>query len=256
MDDALAGEAKVVKRPPRFSIEGGAIEAGVGHVRGSELHHLRDVMRLAEGAEVELVDPNGGAYRGRITGVTPREALVSLETRAVKSRSTPLFLAVSIIKEPRMNIIVEKAAELGATALYPLIVERTVTRAPGSERLERWKRIALAAAKQSLAAQIMEIKPACDLAGLLDSVPADMLAVMCRAGAPPLHRLIKGTSPGGVLIVCGPEGDFAPDEIAAACAKGFRLAGLGPNRLRSETAAIAALSIASAVMNDSNAGES
>ncbi len=112
----------------------------------------------------------------------------------------------------------------------------------------------MAAAKQSLAAHPTEIRQPLAFADLIRNVPQDTLGVICAIGAQPLGALIMRTKPRRILIVCGPEGDFDREELAAAEQAGFAKAGLSRSRLRSETAALAALSVAAAALYELDGG--
>lgn len=238
-----------MNRPPRFVLTEVPSIGGSVRVGGAELHHMRNVMRLKAGAAVTLLDERGVEYAGRISRFEPAHAVIEVSERSAPGVGQPMLaLASAIIKGPRMDFMVEKAAELGAIELWPLLCARGVVRDPGAQRLARWRRLALAAAKQSLAPRPMEIKPPLSLADLISAPPKDTLAVICTMSAKPLGTLIRHSRPRAVLIVCGPEGDFDEGEREAAASAGFIPAGLGPNRLRSETAALAALSIAAGAL--------
>ncbi|HEV2171048.1 MAG TPA: RsmE family RNA methyltransferase, partial [Candidatus Binatus sp.] len=144
----------------------------------------------------------------------------------------------------------EKAAELGASQLWPLICARGLVRSPGEERLSRWRRLALAAAKQSHSAAPMEVRAPIAFDDLIRGVPSGTLALICAQGGEPLHEVIRRANRAAILIAVGPEGDFDDDERAKAAGAGFVAAGLGCNRLRSETAALAAVSIAAGLRQD------
>ncbi len=235
--------------PPRFAISSTNVRGSEAHLAGPELHHLRDVLRLRPGDEVGLVDERGRTFGGRIALLDAAAALIRIE-RVQEPRCAPrLILALAIIKGPRMDLAVEKAAELGASEVWPLICARCVVRDPGPQRLARWRRLAAAACKQSLAAREVEIKAPLSFGELPARVPKGMLPVICQADAPPLALALGRATRGGILIACGPEGDFTPEEVAAAQQMGFVRASLGRNRLRTETAALAALAIAASVMD-------
>ena len=234
-----------MKRAPRFAIEAADLDGGSARVRGAELHHLRDVMRLGRGAEVTLWDGGGREYFGRIAGVERDFALVEITgaaAAAVENRA--ITLAAAIIKGPRMDLLIEKAAELVVRVLRPLACARSVVRDPGLSRIERWRRLANAAVKQSLRKPPMEIEAPATVAATVAAMAKDTFAVTCEAGAAPLGALIRSRKPHALLIACGPEGGFDDEEAAAMRAAGFVAAGLGPNRMRSETAALAAAAIA------------
>ncbi len=234
-----------MKRPPRFAVSSAAIAGALVHIDGPELHHMRDVMRLGPGAEVALFDERGVEYAGRIRGFEARHAIIELAAASVlEEASARLILAAAIIKGPRMDFLVEKAAELGAAELWPITCARGVVREAGAERLARWRRLATAAAKQSLAPRTLEVRAPLAMEDLIRRGGGGRLCVLLRPGARPLGALLREAGPCTLLLLCGPEGDFTDAELAAARAAGFVEAGLGPRRLRSETAALAALSVA------------
>lgn len=235
---------------PRFRISGGAIKDDCAFVVGDELHHLRDVMRLRAGTAVALIDERGRNIVGRIESVDASRAAIRIDRIEEPPALPPLILALGIIKGPRMDFAIEKAVELGASQVWPLICERCVVRDPGRERLERWRRLAVAAGKQSLAARAVQILSPMDFADLASSVPPGMLAVICQAQAPSLASAARRATGAGILIACGPEGDFTPHEVSMAERAGFVRAGLGRQRLRSETAALAALAVAGSILDE------
>lgn len=234
-----------MKQPPRFSVSSASIDGALAMVEGAELHHMRNVMRLRPGAEVALFDERGAEYAGRIRNFEARRALVEVAASPERGESEPrVILAASIIKGPRMDFLVEKAAELGAAELWPIVCERGVIRGAGSERLARWRRLATAAAKQSLAPHPIEVRTPIAIRDLIMRAGRGTLCVVLRSGARPLGAIVRETRPHELLLMCGPEGDFTEAEIAAAHDAGFIDGGLGTRRLRSETAALAALGIA------------
>jgi 16S rRNA (uracil1498-N3)-methyltransferase len=233
------------------------LDTGIARIGGSEFHHMRNVMRLARGAEVELLDDKGVEYAGVIERYEADHALIAVSAvgRAASAKETIVILAAALIRGPRMDFLVEKAAEIGATELWPLHCNRSVVRDPGAERIMRWRRLAIAAAKQSLAPRVMGIRPPLTVTDLTLTTPKDALVVMCTLGARPLAPLIRHTPlPPTVVIACGPEGDFDATETDAMRAGGFTAAALGTRRLRSETAALAALSITAGVLDELDRG--
>jgi 16S rRNA (uracil1498-N3)-methyltransferase len=240
---------------PRFAIARDAVAGHIARIGGAELHHMRHVMRLKVGALVSLIDERGVEYRGVITGFEPRHAVVEIaEDREPARGRQAIILAAAIIKGARMDFMVEKAAELGAAELWPLVCARSMARSAGPERIARWRRLAIAAAKQSLRPHPLEILHPLGFADLIRGLPQDTLGVICAIGAAPLGGLIARMKPRRILIACGPEGDFDPQELDAAMQAGFAVAGLGRGRLRSETAALAALSIAGAALDQLDGG--
>ena len=236
------------KVAPRFAISTPPEASDVALVEGAELHHMRDVLRLRAGDEIALLDGAGCEHRGTIDRYEHSRAIIRISSSHA-APATRLILAAAIIKGPRMDLVVEKAAELGASELWPIVCVRGLVKSPGVERLARWRRLALSAAKQSLVPRPMEVREPMMFADLIRAVPADTLAIICKRGAELLSDVIRRLAPRAILIATGPEGDFDSAELMSAHAAGFVAAGLGPNRLRSETAAIAALSIAAGAGN-------
>ena len=233
-----------MKHPPRFAIESAPDANGIARVAAAEAHHMRDVMRLRPGDVVTLIDDSGSTWSGSIAAFDRDGAQVRIaKVEAARARPA-LILAPAIVKGPRMDFIIEKAAELGATELWPVVCARSVGKPPGREKTQRWSRLATAASKQSLALPPMRVNEPRRFTALIQSVPRDTLALICTAGAEPMTEVIEKMRPRAILIATGPEGDFDLNEMDSAQAAGFARVGLGPNRLRSETAAIAALAIA------------
>jgi len=244
-----------IVRPPRFALEPGAINGRSAHIGGHELHHMRDVMRLGPGGVVRLIAADGTEFAGRIGHYGNDHAIVEITGILERdAAAATIILAAAMIKGSRMDFLVEKAAELGAASLWPLECARAVVRNPGLERVARWQRLAMAATKQSLSPCTMEIRPPITVAEAAREVPKDTLAVFCTAGAEPLAAIVRRMRPRALLIACGPEGDFDATEYLTLQAAGFVAARLGPNRLRSETAALAALSLAAGALDEIEKG--
>jgi 16S rRNA (uracil1498-N3)-methyltransferase len=252
MDDARNGASRTLMPSPprRFSIAHAPDANGLARVEGAELHHMRTVLRLPVDARVSLFDPAGVEHRGVIDHYDRDRAVIRIESSSISPARPRIILAAAIIKGPRMDFIVEKAAELGASELWPLVCAHGLVRSPGLERIARWRRLALAAAKQSQSSSAMHVREPIGLDDLIRSVPRETLAIICEQGADPLGRVIRRAHPRAILIAIGPEGDFDDDERATAASAGFVAAGLGPNRLRSETAALGAVSIAQGLLHD------
>jgi 16S rRNA (uracil1498-N3)-methyltransferase len=244
-----------MRQPPRFTIDDeGAAGNGTVRITGDEFHHMRDVMRLTPGSEIELCGHNGLKYAGRIARFEAGAAIISVAqpTHQEASVRPRIILAAGLIKPARMDLLIEKAAELDASEFWLLICSRSVVREPGSGRRERWRRIVQAAAKQSLSRCMMEIHDPIDVAEMVTNVPKAALAVTCVPGAQPISAVIRRAAENveWVVLAVGPEGDFTHEELATMREAGFRPAGLGRNRLRSETAAIAALSVVTSILDE------
>ena len=218
----------------------------------AESHHLRDVLRARPGDAVRLVDGRGSAREAAVAAVTRREVSVELRggvlTPPPPAARVTLFQCVA--KPARMDWLLEKAAELGAARIVPILSARTVARLRPGETPERWRRILDAALCQCNAAWGTELEPAVDWPGALERMRAlggPLFVGSLAPGALPMGEALLArrdalrAGPVGWLV--GPEGDFAPDELASALAlPGAVPVTLGNRVLRVETAAVFGLS--------------
>jgi 16S rRNA (uracil1498-N3)-methyltransferase len=220
-------------------------------VSPEQAHYLLNVMRLAVGDELLLFNGRDGEWRARIAEAGKRACeLEALDLTRAQAAGPDLDLVVALVKRPRLETIVEKAAELGARRVRLAVTERTNAERTNVARLAA---IAVEAAEQTGRLDVPQIVAPEKLDRLLTARPADRPLMFCdEAGdaAPALDALAGQTSgPWGVLI--GPEGGFTPRERALirtlACAVPVSL---GPRILRADTAAIAALTLWQATLGD------
>jgi 16S rRNA (uracil1498-N3)-methyltransferase len=231
----------------RFFAPVGAIERSAARLPAEELHHLRDVLRLRPGDEVELFDGEGNAYRGVVAGKMPELYVARLEKVETRTESPlEITLGLALIKAERFEWALEKATELGVRAIVPLetrysevhLAERKL-----APRLARWRRIVLEAAKQSKRSVLPTLASPQPLAAFLAEHPAGATTILLSESA--RERWDGRLQPrGAARIVIGPEGGWDRDELAAAAAARCRICGLGPRILRAETAAVAAVALA------------
>lgn len=215
-----------------------AARAAAGRVRitGPELRHLH-TLRLAAGARLVVLDDGGTEHEVVLEQVTSRAAVGRVVASARPERESPLdlVLAPALLKGARMDLVVEKATELGVRRIVPVATRRTVRH---GDHAERWRRIAVAAAKQSGRTQV----PAVDAPRpLADVVAGDWpgLRLLPWEGEPTRTLGDLPAAAAAVVALLGPEGGLAEDEVALAIAGGFVTVTLGPRILRAETAAIA-----------------
>ena len=205
--------------------------------------HLTQALRRRIGAPLELLDGAGGRAPAELIETTSRRA-VARRTGAVTRapRPFPVTLVQGLPKSGKMDLIIQKAVELGATRLIGLACERSVVRLSAAEddRLERWRRIAISALEQSGAPWLPEFLLAGSPADLPAAAPdeARWLGALDEP-APSLRAALTA----GAMAAIGPEGDFTPAEYAALRRAGFAPVSLGPNILRTETAALYALAV-------------
>lgn len=210
-----------------------------------EWHHATRVLRVKPGETVNVFDGRGREAQAR---VGEAGALTLLQESATAPLPCRITLAQAIPKK-HMDLIVQKATELGVASLVPLISERTVKRPTGSS--DRWREIALEACKQSgnnWLPEIHEPQPAREFLRAPGRFDLKLIASL-QPDARSLKEILSddSTTPrdaiSTALLLIGPEGDFTPAELAAAKSAGCRPLSLGPLVLRAETAALYALSI-------------
>lgn len=214
--------------------------------------HLGAVLRLQPGDPVEVFDGCGSAYPATIAAVGKRCVELALGERLQGSVESPLRteLGIGISKGERMDWVVQKATELGATRISPLVTLRTEVRLAGEreqKKLEHWRQIAISACEQSGRNQLPEIAPPQELGAWLAGVEADSKRVLHPFGAQPLAA---GERPASVALLVGPEGGLSEAEVQQACAAGFIATALGPRILRTETAPVAILGVVQYLWGD------
>jgi 16S rRNA (uracil1498-N3)-methyltransferase len=210
-------------------------------------HYLRDVLRLEPGAEIELFDGAGGAYPARLE---PGSLALRLGPRREARPSLPLWLLVALAKGEKMDLVVQKATELGAARITPFAAERSVVRLDrdrGGSRAARWRRIATEAARQCGRADVPDVSEPGPLAPALASVPAGFARFVFHPGGEPLGA---GPDAPGAAAVVGPEGGLTAEEVEECERSGARRVSLGPRILRAETAAVVATALLQARYGD------
>jgi 16S rRNA (uracil1498-N3)-methyltransferase len=210
----------------------------------AEDHHVRKVLRGRPGDRVEVVDGTGRLFVAELLGGS--EAKILEERRTAGEDEGEVVLYQAVPKGRHMDLVVEKATELGVSRIVPLSTERSVVRlSEGDGKVRRWRRVAEAAARQSLRLRIPEVAEIVSFSeGVSEAGEAGVL-LHNGAGLPPLEEVVPGSEVG---LFVGPEGGFSDEELMMARDAGFSLASLGPYRLRSETAGIVAAARACAVV--------
>jgi 16S rRNA (uracil1498-N3)-methyltransferase len=219
-------------------------------LRGEEAHHCRNVLRHSKGDLIEVFQGRGISAVASIREL--RKSEVELELVQVK-QSEPFRVSVTLAqalpKGKHMDLVVQKATEIGVNRIVPLITERTVVRLDEEDKKrEKWHRIALEACKQCGQNWLPELAPVETVSQFLASDLPEWCLVAALAPDAKRLRELKGDKPPEVrslALAIGPEGDFSPSELGAFREAKFDFLSLGPNVLRSETAAIYALSVVS-----------
>ncbi len=211
--------------------------------------HL-DVLSLGVGSEVVLFDGSGREARVRITSVSKGKAEAEIVGAAERDRESAVAvtLATAVPKGRRMDTLVRMCAELGVARIVPLVTRRSVVKPPAGDdrsgKLERWRKICLAASEQSGRNRLTEIAAAENLAALLKRAGEFDLAVLLSPddAAPALSDLLASRGDAKtILLILGPEGGFTDDELSLAVSSGAQPARLTRSILRIETACVVAV---------------
>ena len=215
-------------------------------LRGDESKHAARVLRKSAGERIFVTDGNDTMFEVVIQKISASETVCDISAihRKYNEPAHDITLAVSLLKNPaRFDYLVEKATELGIRSLIPLICERTI---PRKEKSERLSKIALAAMKQCGRSWCPRIQPHQQLHTLIGNSAHWPLRFIphekANAGQSIQSELHHSTEQHGVLVVIGPEGGFTEHEVMFALRNGFKSVTLGTRRLRTETAAVVALS--------------
>ncbi len=221
-------------------------------IDGKEAHHILDVMRMQDGDKVVVFDGTGNEYIGFIknTDRTARRLLVEIiRTEKPSSKRVPeITLAQALPKKGKMDYIIEKATELGASEVIPLVSDRTIVRPDDAgcrKKVERWKKLAVEAAKQCGRTDVPEIDAVTEFSEMIDRMDRyDLVLFACLTDKTiSLRKSLEGFKSGKILVFIGPEGDFTPEEMKMADVENCRFVSLGKRVLKSDTAGLALLSV-------------
>jgi 16S rRNA (uracil1498-N3)-methyltransferase len=236
----------------RLYLPGGLAEGGEVALGEDVAHRLRSVLRLGPGAAVAGFNARDGEFLCRVAELGRRDGRLAVGERVRAPEAEPdLWLVFAPIKRARLDWLVEKAVELGVSALVPVWTERTQ---PERLNLDRLTAHAVAAAEQSERLSVPELRAPERLGRLVAEWPLDRHLYVCDetgGGAPMASLGATAAAAGPAALLIGPEGGFAETELDALGKLTFASRiGLGPRVLRAETAALAALAVFQAVAGD------
>ena len=215
--------------------------------------HAVTVLRLQVGDTLNLFNGEGGEYQASLVAVSKREARVRLTEFHAAERESPLAitLALGISAGERMDYSLQKATELGVTAIQPLATERSVVKLAGEragKRLQHWQHVVIAACEQCGRNRVPAVAPVQTLFGYLATADRRLRRLLLSPdAATPLKQVPRSAA---VVLLVGAEGGLAPSECEAAEASGFEPVSLGPRILRTETAPVAALAVLQSLWGD------
>jgi 16S rRNA (uracil1498-N3)-methyltransferase len=239
---------------PRFFCVGDLSQGATRDLPEAAAHHAARVLRLTVGDAVTVFNGAGGESDARISSIGKDH--VSVRVGPWHSReaepSVRVVLLQGLSARERMDFTVQKAVELGVAEIFPVEMRRSVMRLAeerAMRRVEHWQNLAVAACEQCGRNRVPEVHPVAALSdwlGTHSAVPGERLILSTVAE----RRLRELSAPQELLLLAGPEGGFAPEELEIAQACGFTAVRLGPRVLRTETAALAALAAIQALWGD------
>ena len=222
----------------------------VVELTGAEAHHAAAVRRVRVDEAVTLGDGHGTWLEGVVVAATPKQVDVRVASRAEIAAAAPRFVLVqALAKGDRDELAVQAATELGVDAIVPWQAARSVSRwdAKADKGIARWRTIVREAAKQAHRAWIPEVESVARTVDLVERAATALVLVLEPSASATLTGVVAEPLDGrDVVLVVGPEGGIAPDEIDALSSAGARVVRLGDTVLRTSTAGAAALSVLSA----------
>ncbi|MCR4401797.1 MAG: 16S rRNA (uracil(1498)-N(3))-methyltransferase [Firmicutes bacterium] len=246
---------------PRFFVPGVAVPGSTVAITGQDARHILRVLRLGPGDEIAAVDGAGIEHRGLIAAARADEVLVVLAEGSDVCREPSVFITIvqGLPKGDKMDEVVRKNTEIGVSRFVPVVTERTVARpdqAGAAKRLERWRRIAREASRQSGRQRVPDVlaiesfldavRRTASMSGSGEGAPGSRLVLMPweLERSRGIRDVVKGCSHArDIVILIGPEGGFSREEVAQAVELGAVTCGLGPRILRTETAGLVVASI-------------
>lgn len=221
-------------------------------IQGSDVNHMKNVLRMRPGEEVMVSDGNNRQYRCRVEDYPDGEAVLAILEAGLVDTELPsrIYLFQGLPKQEKMELIVQKAVELGVCQVIPVQTRRCVVKLDAkkaAKKVQRWQQIAESAAKQAgrgyipVVSEVMTFQEALAFSEALD---IRLIPYELADGMEGTRKILDGIRPGqSVGIFIGPEGGFEKEEVSRAVEAGTMPITLGKRILRTETAGIAVLSI-------------
>ena len=236
-------------KPPRFFITPDQVQGEQITVSGEDQRHIRTVLRKQPGDMLILSDGQGAEYTARITRSDRAGIFAEITEQSTREITYPrITLGQGLPKSDKMDSIVQKATELGVAKIVPLVTDRTIVKVKDEEkRIARWQRICREAAMQSARSDIPVVGPITSFHDFVMTPapePMTLLLLPWEEGIEPIKNVLR-QNPGvqHIVAIIGPEGGLSEAEARSAEEQGFSIVSLGPGILRTETAAVAVLSM-------------
>jgi 16S rRNA (uracil1498-N3)-methyltransferase len=240
-----------------FFVESKSLNKPFAAIEGSEVRHIKNVLRLKPGDKIRVFDGEGFEYDASIHRFFADRVEVKILRKFPGTKESPVQIGVAqaLLKERKMDRLLRHLCELGVTRWVPFISERSVPR-PGEKRLsaraQRWNKIVQESCKQCRRSKLPGISKTMTFEEVLEYGSACDLQIVFYENETATLKSFRPhhPAPRDILLILGPEGGFSDQEIEKARAAGCVAAGLGPRILRAETAAIAACTLTQFLYGD------
>jgi 16S rRNA (uracil1498-N3)-methyltransferase len=237
----------------RIFLEHALREKTTLELTGDNAHYLSTVLRFRAGAALIVTDSSGTAYIARIISISKKMVALEIQEKCAPAPESPIEITLmqGLLKGEKMDMVIQKACELGVKQICPVITERSLVRE--TRKLSRWQKIAEEASRQCGRAMITGISEPQDFesaAHVFDRPHTAGIIFWEETGTPFSSSLGKCVGKKRIILCIGPEGGFSEREVSTAVERGFYPASMGRRILRAETAAIAAISVAQFVLGD------
>ena len=241
---------------PRVHVDMELVAGTVVELPEQAYRHLVIVLRRIPGDAVTLFNGRGGEYAAKIDSIAKRNLMVRIEEFREVSRESPMpiTLVQAVSKGERMDYTIQKAVELGVTAIQPVVTEHVVVRLDAerwARKQEHWQGVAIAAAEQSGRTMVPPVGPVLDLNDWMTKCPPDAFRLILSLTVKPTTMRRAPGQP--IVLLVGPEGGWSEIERKLADLAGFAGLALGPRVLRTETAGVAALAVLQSQWGDMGA---
>ncbi len=235
-----------------FFVNGSQVKDGLIYIEGSDVNHMKNVLRMKIGEQLEINDGENHKYLGHIISIDSQQIQVEIEEELCVDTELPskIYLFQGLPKSDKMEMIVQKAVELGVAEVIPVTTKRAVVKLDDKKKdkkVERWNSIAISAAKQSARGVMPKVSTVITFKMALERAKTMDVAIIpyeLAEGMGATRKLMSSIQPGqSVAIFIGPEGGFEKEEIDMALELGITPITLGKRILRTETAGLTTLSI-------------
>lgn len=222
-------------------------------------HHIMRVLRLRPGAALIVFDGSGHQYDATLLRATRRGAAIEIGALLGAATESPLHVTLvqGVSRGERMDLVMQKATELGVAAIIPVLSERSVVKLSGpraARRTEHWQRVLISACEQSGRVRVPALAAPVDFDDWLATPEPVSTRLVLQPGSTGNIATLDRPADGRVLVAIGPEGGFSPREKELLGKRGFIPVAMGPRILRTETAALAALALVQAAWGDLGPG--